>query len=432
MSIISGIANSKEAFDLVSTKLTSDDFTFSVCGKIYEYLHSYINDNEDFYETINENTNIDIAIEIFHLYNIRIETTIKLLDTESSKTLEVDLVELEDFINYKRSIIGNEVPERFTNFEIEDEFGVYYVVFVNGFIYQIHTTYVFHLPKDLCDTFDKTFEQYQSYINKENYEVTAEINDKEEIEAFCLKKNLDKIDKIDKLIKWIEENNLDHSKFPRNRGALLDLRLIDLDNQNLEIIPNELFEIKKNSIFVSMLNNRLTEIPKNINLLKTCYALMFCKNEITELPNELFELISLNTLCLHGNKLTVLPNDISKMEGLYHLSISNNNIEILPLSISKLKNLSELDIENTLISEESLFHINLGQIKKISFDDRLLPFFLKNIHKLKNINSINLVHSNYKKTDPSIKKLNLQFDTKEWMDEKDYLGHGCIRLKVTN
>ena len=97
--------------------------------------------------------------------------------------------------------------------------------------------------------------------------------------------------------------------------------------------------------------------------------------------------------------------------------------------VHKLVNLKELDIENTLILESSLEYLNLDNIEKISFNDKLLPYFIKNIHLLNNIDTINLNHSQYKINDPIFSTLNLNIETEDWIEEKDNIGNGCIILK---
>ena len=93
-----------------------------------------------------------------------------------------------------------------------------------------------------------------------------------------------------------------------------------------------------------------------------------------------------------------------------------------------MTSLKKLVIENTQIDEYSLENIHLENLEEISFDDKIFPWFLKNFHKLKNIEIINLVHSDYSEFDDEISALELEIDTDSWMDEKDYLGNGCIKL----
>ena len=111
---------------------------------------------------------------------------------------------------------------------------------------------------------------------------------------------------------------------------------------------------------------------------------------------------------------------------------TSNSIKYLPSSVSKLTKLKELDIENTLIDVDSLRFINLENIEKISFDDRLLPYLIQNFHLLKKIDTINLTQSEYEINNPIFNSLQFNIEHENWMEDKDYKGHGCIVLKNSN
>lgn len=59
-----------------------------------------------------------------------------------------------------------------------------------------------------------------------------------------------------------------------------------------------------------------------------------------------------------------------------------------------------------------------------------MPYFIENFHRLKNIDTINLSHSEYKTDNPIISSLGLNVENKDWMKVRDYKGHGCIVLKL--
>jgi len=249
-----------------------------------------------------------------------------------------------------------------------------------------------------------------------------------------IKRNLGmgKISKLDTLIQWAINNKFKQSLFPRNRGHVLNSIIFELDNYNLEYIPNEFCEMLEQVRFLSLLHNNIQSIPENINLLKNCIFLGLCNNKIKSLPNNLFQLTKLSTLCLHGNMLKEIPDEIGNLIELQNLTLSNNSIKYLPSSVSKLTKLKELDIENTLIDVDSLRFINLENIEKISFDDRLLPYLIQNFHLLKKIDTINLTQSEYEINNPIFNSLQFNIEHENWMEDKDYKGHGCIVLKNSN
>ena len=430
ISLLASMFQSKELFFKITESITEEDFTFMVNRKIFSHLKLYANE-VDFYA--NEDEKIHIAAHMDAYENIFAITTLQILASKLSDNIDLDLAEILDFSKKRIDIFSEPFysEKHHSNVVIEDEYGQYTAIYYNGIIKDIYTTYIFNLPDELCDTFKDTFGKLMPYIQKENCNLSMEINknDPQDIRALVLTKNITKIERVEKLIEWGKENQLRQSIFPSNRGNLLNKITFILDNQNLEYIPDELCEELTQIKFLSLLNNRIKEIPHNINFLKNLILLGLCNNEITSIPDSLFQLNKLSSLCLHGNLLTELPDKIGALTELKSLTISNNSITQLPSSIRELHKLSQIDLENTLINEDSLKFINLENIEKISFDDKLLPYFIKNFHLLKKIDTINLTHSEYEIDNPIFNSLNLNIENESWMEDKDYKGHGCIVLK---
>jgi len=417
ISIIHNMYRSKELFYHITNQLKAEDFTFVVNREIFKYL-IFLEKEDDYFG--NDSKKIEIAMNIADIYNITPIAILKILggktehyesinnfeDDKKENNLDADIFEILYFSKNRQEHISKESSKEiyYSNIVIEDEYGFYNMIFCNGIIKEIKTTYIFHLPKELCDTFEYTFENLIPYMNTDNNELKLITNqdDSEDIQAFSLKKNIKKIEQIERLIQWADKNKIDNIKLPNNRGSLLEYSMIGEFNKcNLDNIPIELFKIKKNTFAFNFIDNKIKSVPSNISISK-CRILMLCNNEISIFPKSVYELSELTTLCLHGNKIKILPDDIDELKKLTHLSISNNPIEKLPSNISKITTLTDLDIENTFIDEDSLKFLNLEKIEKICFNDRLLPYFIKNLHKLKNIDTINLVYSKYKKDNQTI------------------------------
>ena len=441
--IIASMYKSKVLFEKITSQVKADDFTFTVNKKIYEYLVFYAQEDDFFGD---DSKIIEIAFNILDKYNINHHTTKKILDNftmhlddigfvipdKVDDKIDLDIFELLDFSKKRQEMISHNINDKkdYLNIEIEDEYGFYVARYFNGIVINIETTYIFHLPDELCDTFEYTNKKILSYVQTENNEVSLITNedDPKDLYAISLKKNKDKIEQVEKLIQWANKYNIKHVNFPRVRGYIRQCNVFeDFENYDLEEIPKELFEIKKNSFSLNFKNNKIKSLPSGISESK-CSILYFCDNQIKEFPKSLYELKKLSTLCLHKNLIELLPRDIDNLKTLKKISISNNPIKKLPSSISNITTLKEIEIENTLIDEKSLELLHLENLEKICFDDKLFPWFLKNFHKLKNIETINLVHSNYNEFDDEISALKLEIDTDSWIDEKDYLGNGSIIL----
>lgn len=88
---------------------------------------------------------------------------------------------------------------------------------------------------------------------------------------------------------------------------------------------------------LNVTNYGLTEIPKNINKLKsTLKSVNFCHNNIFILREELFDCINLEEIYMYENNINNLSKDICKLEKLKKLEITANN---LPDEIGNLFNL---------------------------------------------------------------------------------------------
>lgn len=441
--IIASMYKSKELFNKITSQIKSNDFTFIVNKKIYEYLLFYAQ-KENFFGDNSKKT--IIALNIFDIYNVNHHTTLKILNNltmhfddigfkipeAADEKIDLDIFELLDFSKKRQEIISQNIEDKkaYLDIEIEDEYGFYVATYLNGIVVKIETTYIFHLPDELCDTFEYTNEKILSYIQIDNHKVSLITNedDLEDLQAIFLKKNIDKIEQVEKLIQWADKYKIEHMKFPRTKGYIHQCNVFEVfENCDLEEIPKELFEIKKNSFSLNFINNKIKSLPSEIGNSK-CNSLLLCNNEFEDFPKSVYELKELSTLCLHSNKIKSLPDDMDNLTKLDKLTISNNPIKKLPISISNMTSLKKLVIENTQIDEYSLENIHLENLEEISFDDKIFPWFLKNFHKLKNIEIINLVHSDYSEFDDEISALELEIDTDSWMDEKDYLGNGCIKL----
>lgn len=81
------------------------------------------------------------------------------------------------------------------------------------------------------------------------------------------------------------------------------------------------------------------QIPPGIGRLSNLKVLNLPNNGITLLPDEIGNLHKLEMLILSNNKLTSLPDDIGKLQNLKILSLLNNKLSSFPLMICNIRNL---------------------------------------------------------------------------------------------
>jgi len=89
----------------------------------------------------------------------------------------------------------------------------------------------------------------------------------------------------------------------------------------------------KNLGHLSLSNNNLTSIPKEIRELKKLEWLYLYNNNLTSLPKEIGELKNLKWLSLRHNNLTSLPKEIGELKNLKYIYFSNNNFTITEKTI---------------------------------------------------------------------------------------------------
>jgi len=127
---------------------------------------------------------------------------------------------------------------------------------------------------------------------------------------------------------------------------LVNLQSLSLYSNQLNTLPNNIFDNLGNLQSLSLFNNQLQTLPNNIfDNLGNLQWLYLSNNQLQTLPNNIFDnLGNLQVLYLHHNHLQELPNNIfDRLGKLQNLSLSNNQLQTLPNNIfDNLGNLKEL------------------------------------------------------------------------------------------
>ncbi len=174
-------------------------------------------------------------------------------------------------------------------------------------------------------------------------------------------------------------------------------------------------------------DKNISEIPPQIENLSKLLVLLADCNNIKELPLELFKLKSLTMLSLANNNISVIPDEIEQVNICY-LDISNNPIKTLPPMIYKKKRISDLYLHNTNIQTIPEDICQLKNLTTLIFDDKHLPSITKYLSSFSNIDSINLIHSDYDETSNLIQNLGLKQDTQEWLNKEHKKSNGVIKI----
>ena len=88
-----------------------------------------------------------------------------------------------------------------------------------------------------------------------------------------------------------------------------------------------------------MYNNKIIEIPKEIQYLTQLKEIQLYNNQLKELPLEIGYLTELKILDLSDNQIEEIPKEIQYLTQLEELYLYNNQIKELPLEITNLRNI---------------------------------------------------------------------------------------------
>ena len=116
-----------------------------------------------------------------------------------------------------------------------------------------------------------------------------------------------------------------------------------LSNQSLTGLPNELPSTTK--LFLD--HNLLTELSKTdfVKIRAQCGHLTLLSlqnNQLSTIAKEIQLLVNLTALFVQHNKLAELPSTIGKLTSLKTLHVEHNNVKQLPMTFSELVSLEKL------------------------------------------------------------------------------------------
>ena len=126
---------------------------------------------------------------------------------------------------------------------------------------------------------------------------------------------------------------------------------ITLSQSDVELLFDVLAEKKEKLHNLDLNGVGITNIPKSIGQLSNLILLSLIYNKIKNLPNEICDLKKLQILSLSDNKITHLPENIGELKNLTWIDLNENPIKNLPDSITNLKKLEIMNLMVTGIKE---------------------------------------------------------------------------------
>jgi Leucine-rich repeat (LRR) protein len=154
----------------------------------------------------------------------------------------------------------------------------------------------------------------------------------------------------------------------------LDTQIITLIDENIEEIPKEIqFLIQLTEL--KLQDNQIKEIPSEIQYLVHLIHLYLCFNQIEEIPSEIHFLTQLTKLYLGDNQIKEIPKEIQFLTQLTNLKLSNNKIKEIPKEIQFLTHLTvlylsynkikEIPKEIQFLTQLTILYLSYNEIEKI-------------------------------------------------------------------
>ncbi|OAY69171.1 Plant intracellular Ras-group-related LRR protein 7 [Ananas comosus] len=164
--------------------------------------------------------------------------------------------------------------------------------------------------------------------------------------------------------------------------------IVALRDGKLKTLPDELFQVDKFVRTLDLTNNKIAEIPPEIDRLLTLQRLVLAGNLLEFLPANIGNLRNLKAITLDGNRMSVLPDECNFLS-LLLLNVSNNKLKSLPESIGDCISLEELQANGNSIDDLPSSICNLIHLKSLLLNNnniRQLPQnLLKECKSLQNI-----------------------------------------------
>ncbi|XP_033632265.1 leucine-rich repeat-containing protein 58-like [Asterias rubens] len=177
------------------------------------------------------------------------------------------------------------------------------------------------------------------------------------------------------------------TELPEEIGLLRGLEELFLQYNCLEELPDTIGQFHKLQE-LDCKNNHLCRLPASIGNLSSLSMFNATNNLLRSLPTELGNLTRLEELCLHSNQLTELPDSICNLVNLTALYLGENRITKMPAKLGKLIMLTELDLSSCELVElpDSLSRCT-SLIKVWLSNNKLctLPDQMGRLHQLKEL-----------------------------------------------
>lgn len=162
-------------------------------------------------------------------------------------------------------------------------------------------------------------------------------------------------------------------------------------NEGLEEVSKKISD-NENLRVISIVGNRrmnYDDLFKKLGKLKNLESISLVDNKLKEIPSSIGKIKRLKKLKVSGNEgvnYSNLISELSKNDGLEELSIPLNSISEIPENISDLKKLKVLDIRKNYIAEFPESISKMDSLQDFKAEENIILDIPNELNKLKNLN----------------------------------------------
>jgi Leucine-rich repeat (LRR) protein len=200
---------------------------------------------------------------------------------------------------------------------------------------------------------------------------------------------------IGKLI-WLEKLNLESARvrsLPKEIRQLQNLKELILLDNDLADLPREIGDLSSLEYLNLSFNQRLRDIPLELEKLGNLNQLDFDGNNFGYFPFSFTKLNNLSALYMDGNQIEYLPAEIGNLHRLTELDLNANLLTSLPIEFGNLESLKVLDISRNSFREMPSALFNLPTLEVLFINENYITKIDSKINRLKELKYLNLGNS---------------------------------------
>lgn len=180
--------------------------------------------------------------------------------------------------------------------------------------------------------------------------------------------------------------------------------IIGLRDRGLKELSDAVAAVGQDAKVFDGSNNRLTELPPQLQHLTNLQRLVLASNNITDIRGTILIPLSssLKILILDGNMITALPDEIGMLARLEKLSVKNNNLQQLNPNIGRLRTLQFLNVGHNKLSALPQELSSCEALEELDACENQISTIPSQLGQLQKLKSLNLDSNKVSEVPPAI------------------------------